>query len=588
MALLLSRGAGSALAVSMMASCIGVLDCPSAAAQDFSEFPVPNLLAFGGSDVGAPIHGIGAGPDGNLWFTEYGASALARITTGGSVTEYSGFPNAGCMAPGSDGALWYTETDFAGRITGGTPVYGAATTAPANMICIGAGPDGDMWFTALTTLISSTDTIEKTPPPGDTWTPYSLPNGFSPAGIATGPDGDLWITNLLGGNVGRMTTGGALTIVPLANGVSTAPSAIVAGPDNNMWVTGNGEPYQVARITLNQAVTGFTANVAQSNPWDIIVGPDGNLWYTDSVDDSINRVTPAGVITRFQVPTANAQPTGITVGPDLALWFVEAGAAQIGRMNVPGSDTSLAAAVLPSSRSVSVGDTATVFATMINAGTAAAADCAIDLLGGVPVEFSYQATDPSTNAPVGTPNTPVTIAAGGSQTFVLALEPSAPLAPTVLNFGFDCANTTAAATFPGLDTVLLSASTTPTPDIVALAATADNDGIVHVLNGAGAFAVATVDLGAGAAITATADTGSATLPVSIALCQTDPSTGACLATAAASVTTTVDADATPTFAVFVAANGSIPFQPGANRVFVTFSDASGIVRGSTSVAVETE
>src|SRR5271170_5392689 len=86
MALLLSRGAGSALAVSMMASCIGVLDCPSAAAQDFSEFPVPNLLAFGGSDVGAPIHGIGAGPDGNLWFTEYGASALARITTGGSVT----------------------------------------------------------------------------------------------------------------------------------------------------------------------------------------------------------------------------------------------------------------------------------------------------------------------------------------------------------------------------------------------------------------------------------------------------------------------------------------------------------------------
>jgi threonine/homoserine/homoserine lactone efflux protein len=48
--------------------------------------------------------------------------------------------------------------------------------------------------------------------------------------------------------------------------------------------------------------------------------------------------------------------------------------------------------------------------------------------------------------------------------------------------------------------LLLSASISPGPDVVALSATAQNDGIVHVTGSPsqGAFAVATVNLGAGA------------------------------------------------------------------------------------------
>jgi hypothetical protein len=71
--------------------------------------------------------------------------------------------------------------------------------------------------------------------------------------------------------------------------------------------------------------------------------------------------------------------------------------------------------------------------------------------------------------------------------------------------------------------LLLSASNTPVPDIVALAATITNNGIVNVPGtmGTGAFAVATVNVGASGNITASADTGSATLPVNITLCQTN-------------------------------------------------------------------
>jgi hypothetical protein len=46
--------------------------------------------------------------------------------------------------------------------------------------------------------------------------------------------------------------------------------------------------------------------------------------------------------------------------------------------------------------------------------------------------------------------------------------------------------------------------------------------------------------------------------------------------------------ATPTFGIFATASGAVPFLPATNRIFVQFSDATGVVRGSTSVAVETQ
>ena len=53
------------------------------------------------------------------------------------------------------------------------------------------------------------------------------------------------------------------------------------------------------------------------------------------------------------------------------------------------------------------------------------------------------------------------------------------------------------------------------------------------------FTVATLNVGASGSITASADTGAASLPVGLALCQTDPATRACRAAPAGTVTTTV-------------------------------------------------
>jgi hypothetical protein len=249
--------------------------------------------------------------------------------------------------------------------------------------------------------------------------------------------------------------------------------------------------------------------------------------------------------------------------------------------------TKLVSALLPSSRSVQVGTPATAFATIINAGEVEAAGCGMSMLTSLPAAFNFQTTDPATNVVTGSLNAPVDIPAGSSQSFVFALTPTASIAPTDVQLSFDCANSFPAPIYAGIDTLLLSASPTPVPDLVALAATQNNDGIV-TLASTGVFAVATVNLGSTGTITASADTGSAALPVNISLCQTDPATSQCISAIGPSVTTQINTNTTPTFGIFVEGSGTVPFDPATNRIFVRFKDSGDIIRGSTSVAVRTQ
>jgi serine protease len=264
-------------------------------------------------------------------------------------------------------------------------------------------------------------------------------------------------------------------------------------------------------------------------------------------------------------------------------------AAALSLLSLPRQPT--AAALLPLSRSATVGSTVTVFATLINGGSATARSCAIAVDTPAFVgDFWFQTTNPATNALTGKRNAPVDIAPGAAQSFVLGFTPTGTLSPTDLPLRFDCLNAAAVPARTGLNTLLLSASSSPVPDVIALSATTGNDGIVSLpgTTGSGAFAVATSNVGAAGTITVSADTGGASLPVDLLVCQTNPGTGACLATPQSSVTLSVGAGATPTFAVFATGRGAIAFAPDVNRVFVRFRDSGTQVRGATSVAIRTQ
>jgi len=267
--------------------------------------------------------------------------------------------------------------------------------------------------------------------------------------------------------------------------------------------------------------------------------------------------------------------------------FASLGEDSIEAAFVPCAAARPVASVLPTSRSVQVGDRATAFGTIINVADVTATDCGIAPVGGLPAEFFYQTTDPLTNGLVGEPDTPADILPGAAQTYVFGFTPNAPIDPTDVSLFFSCSNTGTADVLTGINTLLLSASDSPVPDIIALAT---GDGVLELpgANGATAFAVAAANVGTGADIRVEAGTGDATLPLALSICETDPQSGVCLAAPQASVTTTVSAGATPTFGVFVQGEGEVASDPARNRIFVTFRDQGGIVRGSTSTAVETQ
>jgi hypothetical protein len=142
-----------------------------------------------------------------------------------------------------------------------------------------------------------------------------------------------------------------------------------------------------------------------------------------------------------------------------------------------------------------------------------------------------------------------------------------------------------------VSTLLLSTAACPVPDIVALGATLTADGIVNVPGplGTGVFAVSTVNVGAEGVITVNGDTGGMSQPVTILVCQTNPSNGQCVnpTVPGPSATVHINANETPTFSAFIIGNGSVPFSPGVNRAFIRFKTETGVTVGATSAALRT-
>ena len=259
------------------------------------------------------------------------------------------------------------------------------------------------------------------------------------------------------------------------------------------------------------------------------------------------------------------------------------------------AETLVVASILPNSRSVELGTPATLFASVLNAGSMEAMDCGVSLppeMTALGATFSFQTTDPATNSPVGAVNQPVNILPGAVQTFVLRMEPSQEVAAVEITPLFQCENASPAGTILGVNTFTFAASSTPVPDVVALAATPTSDGIVNIPSATGinAFSVASINLGIEGMISATAELSTPGLPVSITACETDPATAECINPTSPTpdpIDTTIAGMATPTFSFFVTGSGDVPFDPATNRAVVRFTDQVGEIRGATSVALRT-
>ncbi|MEO8658939.1 MAG: hypothetical protein ABI693_10730 [Bryobacteraceae bacterium] len=266
------------------------------------------------------------GPDGAVWFTEYGASKIGRITTAGAITEFA-IPTPDSapygITVGPDGALWFTEyfTNKIGRITlaGAITEYPlpTANSFPAKIV---TGSDGALWFTEF-----NIHKIGRITTHGDI-TEFSLIDGSYPIDITPGPDGALWFTESSRNQIGRITTSGTITEF----GVPTPdafPTGITAGPDGAMWFT-EQSANKIGRLTVTGTVTEFPSG---GGPISIVAGTDGALWFTENYGANLGRMTTLGVTAQFAMPTPGYLQ-GLTVGPGGRIWVAENSANRIGQV----------------------------------------------------------------------------------------------------------------------------------------------------------------------------------------------------------------------------------------------------------------
>lgn len=289
-----------------------------------------------GITPGSLLSAVTAGPDGNLWFSEYGGDRVGRITTDGVVTEFPVGDGPGGLAVGSDGNIWFAELNAnkIGRLTpaGVLTEFSAGISAGARPQSVTLGPDGNIWFAEVNGNRVGRITTD------GTVTEFSvgITPGSSVADIVAGPDGNLWFTENQG-RIGRITTAGVVTEFSTGITAGSWPAGITAGVDGALWFTETNAG-QIGRITTSGVVTEFGGLAAGASPYDIATGSDGNLWITES-GGLVARMTLAGAVTEFS--GAN-NPAGIAPGPDGNVWFVEWAGGRVGVADVATLDAASA------------------------------------------------------------------------------------------------------------------------------------------------------------------------------------------------------------------------------------------------------
>jgi streptogramin lyase len=335
----LARGRRTAVIGCLVAAVALSLGAAVARAVTIDEFPAP----------GGPF-AISAGPDGNIWFTQFDTDRIGRMSTAGTLlgeTQAPAGSGVGDIIAGPGGNLWFTATDRdrVGRVTtSGSLLSEVILPALSEPVGLALGSDGNVWVTE-----PGRSRIAPITPAGIRGTPTVLPGDRAAEGITTGPDGALWFTEPADNRVGRLTTDRQLTEYVLPN-PDSGPLDIVAGPDGALWFT-EGDGNRIGRITTGGAISEFPVPTVDSGPEGIALGPDGNLWFTEATAGNVARITPSGSITEFPVPTPDSEPVGIAAGPDGRMWFTELNANQIGRITLdpPGVETGAATSITTTS-----------------------------------------------------------------------------------------------------------------------------------------------------------------------------------------------------------------------------------------------
>jgi streptogramin lyase len=168
------------------------------------------VVEFGGLSTGADAQAIAAGPDGNIWFLEFGTTSVGRITPSGAVTEFQLPPGLQLvrargeeLTAGPGGNMYFlTNGGIAQMTTAGTFAGFLGNGGPPFVPnAIAYGRDGNLWATA-----HNPDAVVRITPAGKvTVSPDgTFPGAAWPMGMRAGPDGTVWLYEWNSFRLGRV------------------------------------------------------------------------------------------------------------------------------------------------------------------------------------------------------------------------------------------------------------------------------------------------------------------------------------------------------------------------------------------------
>lgn len=201
----------------------------------------PNTTDGGPSD-------IIRGPDGNLWFAEYGlyGTSIGTIANGTThqywVTNNDGVANPltqydSPIVAGPDGNIWYAEGAEFGRMTPSGALL-SPISVPESGITLPTPDDaGNIWYFCNSDLEGTSD-VCRLSATGYAVSSFSMGanENCTPYGLALASNGVAWFPSCDTITISSMTQSGTVTtyIMPYEQG---AGSGTAVSPDGNVWVT---------------------------------------------------------------------------------------------------------------------------------------------------------------------------------------------------------------------------------------------------------------------------------------------------------------------------------------------------------------
>jgi poly(3-hydroxybutyrate) depolymerase len=290
---------------------------------------IHSIRVFRLPEPGAEPFDIVAGPDGSMWFTEFAADKIGRISRSGTITQFT-VPTAGAgpyqIAAGAHGTMWFTEynTTKIGRVSpsghiaefqiprpsyGGTAIIGSGT-GPV----FAADPAG------FIDVISPRGAVRRIKVPSALGLPF---------GITRLTDGTLWLSELTGYYeysrhllsfpAGSGTPSHTLTLADRLSNVV----ALAAGPGTTAWFADFGAG-DIGKVSGNGRVSLFATEPPLGGLSDIAAGPGGAMWFAEQ-DGIVGRVSVGGHVTELALGSPDSDIDGIAPGRGKSVWVTETG-----------------------------------------------------------------------------------------------------------------------------------------------------------------------------------------------------------------------------------------------------------------------